>query len=60
MIGEKVLINGISEKDKGNEIFLAEGEIQAVSQGELQVPDSDKVIKLVANIKPLNEKENGN
>ncbi|WP_313800829.1 hypothetical protein [Cytobacillus sp.] len=55
MIGGKVQINGISEKEKGNEIFLAEGEIQAVSQGELQVPDSDKVVKLVANMKPLRE-----
>jgi len=55
MIGEKVIINGISEKDKGNEILLAEGEIQEVTQDELQVPGSDKVVKFVANIKPMRE-----
>lgn len=56
LIGEKVVINGISEKDKGNEIFLASGEIQALNQEELlQVPDSDNIVKIVANIKPMRE-----
>ncbi|UII54428.1 hypothetical protein LS684_12130 [Cytobacillus spongiae] len=56
LIGEKVTINGISEKDKGNELFLAEGIIEPLTQEELlQIPNDNNIVKFLANIKPMRD-----
>ncbi|KOP78201.1 hypothetical protein [Cytobacillus solani] len=56
LIGKKVSIKGISEKNKGEEMHLSDGEIQELSEDEiLSLPDSDRMVKFEAKITPLRE-----
>ncbi|MFE8698929.1 hypothetical protein ACFYKT_21900 [Cytobacillus sp. FJAT-53684] len=55
LIGKTVDIYGISEKNKGEELLIATGEIQEATTEEKMIPDSDNLVKIVANIKPIRE-----
>lgn len=56
MIGKKVTITGINEKDKNEEMDLAESEIVELSNDEAKtIPDSENVLKFEGSITPLRE-----
>jgi hypothetical protein len=56
MLNKKVTIKGISEKDKNEEIYLADTEVVDLSSDEKQsMPYSENVLKFIANITPVRE-----
>lgn len=56
MLHVKVTIKGISEKDKNEEIYLADTEVVDLSSDEKQsMPYSENALKFVANITPVRE-----
>ncbi len=56
MLHEKVTIKGISEKDKNEEIYLADTKLVDLSRDEKQsMPYSENALKFIANITPVRE-----
>ncbi|TYS46729.1 hypothetical protein [Bacillus infantis] len=56
MLHKKVTIKGISEKDKNEEIYLADTKVVDLSSAEKQkMPYSENALKFIANITPVRE-----
>ncbi|AGX03976.1 MULTISPECIES: hypothetical protein [Bacillus] len=56
LLHEKVTIKGISEKDKNEEIYLADTKLVDLSSDEKQsMPYSENALKFIANITPVRE-----